>query len=224
MTTLSDRQRDHTALSHTDAQALPEARFVMSVAELNQLPSATTPEIAFVGRSNAGKSSAINALTNRRRLAFASKAPGRTQTLNLFQLGDAGFLADLPGYGYASAGGDIRRQWDRLLSTYLLNRASLVGVVLLMDIRHPLKSSDIEFLRWISEAGREICILLTKADKLPRSERLGVLREVRAELRRLGIAAQVETFSSTSGEGVEAARGLIRRWLKTKTEAPYLRE
>ena len=142
----------------------------MSVARSQELPSATLREVAFAGRSNAGKSSAINVLADQNRLAFVSKTPGRTQLINFFRCGDAGYLVDLPGYGYAQVPEAVRRQWRGLLEDYLTRRASLVGLVLIMDARHPLTELDRQMLAWFAPTGRPVHVLLTKSDKLTRSE------------------------------------------------------
>ncbi len=140
--------------------------FYTSVNDVRDLPLHTGIEIAFAGRSNAGKSSAINTLTNRSRLAFVSKTPGRTQLINYFQLKTDHFFVDLPGYGYAKVPDPIRLHWQDLLSSYLQTRQALKGLVLIMDIRHPLKPLDIKMLDWFAPTGKAIHILLTKADKL----------------------------------------------------------
>ena len=129
--------------------AIQQARFLTSAAKPQDFPPEAGPELAFAGRSNVGKSSAINALANRKRLAFFSRTPGRTQTINFFDLGDQGRLADLPGYGYATAPKSMRAGWDALIGGYLTGRASLVAVVVLMDARHPLTANDRHFLEWL---------------------------------------------------------------------------
>src|SRR6478735_4637498 len=149
-----------------NAFPLERAVYALSVHDPAKLPAPGAPEIAFAGRSNAGKSSAINTLAGRRRLAFVSKTPGRTQLINFFDLGGRAFLVDLPGYGYAGVPGEVRAHWKELVGTYISERPSLAGVVVVMDVRHPLTSLDTTLLDWLNEAGRPAHILLTKSDKL----------------------------------------------------------
>ena len=169
------------------------------------LPAPGAPELAFAGRSNAGKSSAINALAGRRRLAFVSKTPGRTQLINFFSLGDRAFLVDLPGYGYAGVPGEVRRHWQHLVGTYVSSRASLAGVVVVMDCRHPLTSLDLTLLEWLRAAGRPAHVLLTKSDKLSRQAARATLDRVRSELARIHPGATVQLFSSLKHQGIEEA-------------------
>jgi GTP-binding protein len=185
------------------------ARFVMGAAELGQLPPDQGWEVAFAGRSNAGKSSAINALTNRRRLAFVSKTPGRTQQINYFALDGDRYLVDLPGYGFAKVPLALQSRWDRLLSGYLQSRASLRGLVVIMDVRHPLTPLDQQLLDWFSPTGKPVLVLLTKADKLTRQQAAAQLRSVSNALNE----CEVVLFSSVSGLGVEEARRFVERLL-----------
>src|SRR3954467_12759251 len=158
---------------------LAKASFSLSVHDPRDLPRPGVPEVAFAGRSNAGKSSAINALAGRRRLAFVSKTPGRTQLINFFSLGGAAFLVDLPGYGYAGVPGEVRRHWEGLVGGYIAERESLAGVVVVMDARHPLTALDRQLLDWLAAANRRVHILLTKADKLSRQAATATLARVR---------------------------------------------
>ena len=144
------------------------ASYYISAHHLSDLPPPTGIEVAFAGRSNAGKSSAINTLANHNRLAFVSKQPGRTQLINFFSLGENRFLVDLPGYGYAKVPHAIKDHWQKILATYLSERSCLFGLVLVMDIRHPLTPLDQQMLEWFSLNKKPIHILLTKADKLSR--------------------------------------------------------
>jgi len=196
--------------------ALQQARFLSSAAAATDFPPASVPELAFAGRSNVGKSSALNALAGRKRLAFASKTPGRTQLINFFSLGELGRLADLPGYGYASAPRALRATWDELIGSYLLERKTLVGVVVLMDARRPLTDNDRNFLEWLRPGGASRLILLSKADKLPRAEQARTLARTRVALDRAALTSQVMLFSSKSGEGVEETRALLDSWLRNK--------
>jgi GTP-binding protein len=192
------------------------ASFYTTVNQLRQLPAPDGVEIAFAGRSNAGKSSAINSLANRSRLAFVSKTPGRTQNLNFFQL-DHGFLVDLPGYGYAKVPSEIRQHWERLLSTYLQTREPLYGMVLIMDVRHPLTPLDRQMLDWFAPTGKPVHVLLTKSDKLSRQKARKTLGEVQAWLQDAYVHSSVQLFSSLSWEGVEEAAALLGTWLEKKT-------
>lgn len=185
----------------------------MSVARSQELPSATLREVAFAGRSNAGKSSAINVLADQNRLAFVSKTPGRTQLINFFRCGDAGYLVDLPGYGYAQVPETVRRQWRGLLEHYLTHRASLVGLVLIMDARHPLTELDRQMLAWFAPTGRPVHVLLTKSDKLTRSEAALTLSRTRQGLDEYGIPTSAQLFSSLKKTGIEEAEQVIGAWL-----------
>lgn len=179
-------------------------------------------EIAFAGRSNAGKSSAINSLANRGRLAFVSKTPGRTQHINFFQLGGGRFLVDLPGYGYAKVPAEIRQHWEHLLSTYLQTRESLHGMVLIMDVRHPLTPLDRRMLTWFASTGKPVHILLTKSDKLSRREAGKILRDVLLFLREAYPQCSVQLFSSMTKEGVDEAAALLGTWLGSDTDSREL--
>lgn len=189
--------------------------FYTSVNDARDLPLHSGIEVAFAGRSNAGKSSAINTLTNRNRLAFVSKTPGRTQQINFFQLDTEQFFVDLPGYGYAKVPYSVRQYWEKLLSDYLQTRESLKGLVLIMDIRHPLKSLDIQMLDWFAPTGKAIHILLTKADKLSRQQANITLKEVTLYLRKAYPQCSVQLFSSLAATGVDDATIVINEWLKT---------
>ena len=191
------------------------ATFYTSANDARDLPLHSGIEIAFAGRSNAGKSSVINTLTNRNRLAFVSKTPGRTQQINFFQLDTEQFFVDLPGYGYAKVPYSIRQHWEKLLSDYLQTRESLKGLVLIMDIRHPLKPLDIQMLDWFAPTGKAIHILLTKADKLSRQQANITLKEVTLYLRGAYPQCSVQLFSSLEATGVEDATAVINKWLRS---------
>ena len=158
-----------------------------------------------------GKSSAINALAARKRLAFTSKTPGRTQTINFFSLGESARLADLPGYGYAKVPHALRRQWQELISSYLKTRLSLVGIVVIMDARHPLTPLDAQLLEWLGAA--RTLVLLSKADKLSRAEQAVTLKNIRGKTKR-----EVQLFSSVTKQGVEECRDLLESWLEQAAE------
>jgi len=159
-----------------------QATFLTTVAHLRDLPPDSVREVAFAGRSNAGKSSAINTLAGRVRLAYVSKTPGRTQHLNYFTLAEGRYFVDLPGYGYAKAPAEIRAQWEGLIGPYLSKREQLAGLVVIMDIRRPLTDLDLRLIDWFRPTGRPIHILLSKADKVSRQEQTKILRSVKAEL------------------------------------------
>lgn len=194
---------------------LHTARFFTTAAQLSQLPRVDVPEIAFVGRSNAGKSTAINTLTQQRQLAFASKKPGRTQHINLFALGRQGVtdavLADLPGYGYAAVSRSDKERWQRVMLNYLLRRDSLSAVVLLCDPRLGLTELDEALLNAIAnrvQAGLKFLVLLTKADKLTRSEQARAL-----SIARLNTAGgEVRLFSALKRQGLEEVAQLLWQW------------
>ncbi len=190
-----------------------DARYVASAHRLRDLPPAAGPEVAFAGRSNAGKSSAINALAGRTRLAFVSKQPGRTQQINFFALRAGGFIVDLPGYGYAKVPHDLRAHWDETLSGYLQHRNALMGMVLVMDARHPLTPLDERMLDWFGVTGRPVHVLLTKADKLSRGEAAATLQAVRKALAARGEGHTAQLFSSLKRTGVEEAEARIAELL-----------
>lgn len=197
--------------------AFLQARFLASAAKPQGFPPEAGPEVAFAGRSNVGKSSAINALAGRKRLAFFSKTPGRTQTINFFDLGDRARLADLPGYGYASAPQSLRASWDTLIGGYLTGRRNLAAVVVLMDARRPLTANDRHFLEWLRPVGARRLVLLSKSDKLSRAEGAKTLASTRRALDEAAMTADVMLFSSKSAEGVEETRALLEGWLQNPT-------
>ena len=193
----------------------------MSVHDPRELPAPGAPEIAFAGRSNAGKSSAINTLAGQRRLAFVSKTPGRTQLINFFSLGGRAFLVDLPGYGYAGVPPEIREHWKHLVGTYVAERESLAGVVVVMDVRHPLTSLDRMLLDGLAAADRPAHVLLTKADKLSKQAAQAALAKVRRELAARYPRATAQLFSSLKREGVgEAAARLAELAGGRKKQSP----
>lgn len=199
-----------------------QAVFLTTVAHLRDLPQDAVREVAFAGRSNAGKSSAINTLAGRVRLAYVSKTPGRTQHLNYFTLAEGKYFVDLPGYGYAKAPEEIRSQWEGLIGPYLSKREQLAGLVVIMDIRRPLTDLDLRLIEWFRPTGRPIHVLLSKADKLSRQEQTKVLRSVKAELATWGGAElySVQLFSSLKKTGVEEAEAVLAGWLGIERKAP----
>ncbi len=194
------------------------ANFFITAHHLSDLPTPLGPEIAFAGRSNAGKSSAINTLVDHNRLAFVSKTPGRTQQINFFTLPGGAFLVDLPGYGYAKVQRELRAHWEQLLSTYLQTRASLFGMVLIMDARHPLTPLDEQMLGWFASTGKPVHVLLSKSDKLTRQEGQKTLRAVQARLREYAPNYTAQLFSSLKKQGMEEAEEVIGAWLGVKRE------
>jgi GTP-binding protein len=204
------------------------ASFHITVAHLADLPVESLAEVAFAGRSNAGKSSAINAIAMHRRLAFVSKMPGRTQHLNYFRVGEERYLVDLPGYGYARAPIAQKHTWQDLIGGYLHNRPQLRGLVLIMDIRHPFTDLDMQLLHWFQGTGKPVHILLSKADKLSRSQASATLHQVRKVLADEGLIGSAQLFSSPKQLGLEEAESLLRSWLdlpkatnsEPKTEKP----
>lgn len=200
---------------------LHRARFTVSAARLEQLPDPATAEVCFVGRSNSGKSSAINVLTNQKRLAFSSKTPGRTRLINLFGIPDPdateadvwrGFLVDLPGYGYAAVDAKERQAWADVLGRYLHERPSLVGVVLLIDIRRGVTELDRRLAHWIGLRGLPTLALLTKADKLPYGQRVKAVQQTRRDLAEIGTLFALP-FSATHRIGLAEAGQHIENWI-----------
>jgi GTP-binding protein len=185
------------------------AQFLTSAAELRQLPVDSGAEIAFAGRSNAGKSSALNAICDQSGLARTSKTPGRTQLLNVFILDEGRRLVDLPGYGYAKVPEAMRERWKKVIDAYLRDRESLRGVVLIMDSRHPLKEFDQQMLAYCREIDLACHCLLTKADKLSRGEAANTLALVRREIAAIGSSATAQTFSAFAKTGLDEARGIL---------------
>ncbi|MDR5860988.1 YihA family ribosome biogenesis GTP-binding protein [Halomonas eurihalina] len=196
------------------------ARFLTSAPTLAQCPADTGAEVAFAGRSNAGKSSAINVLTRQKALARTSKTPGRTQLINFFTLGDdiELRLVDLPGYGYAKVPDSVKLEWQRHLADYLQRRTSLRGLVLLMDVRHPLTEFDQTMLGWADEQEMTVHILLTKADKLKSGAAKNALQQVRSQLREWEDLVSIQLFSALKKQGIEEVHARLDDWLLS--EAP----
>jgi GTP-binding protein len=189
------------------------AHFLLSAPSLRHAPADAGAEVAFAGRSNAGKSSAINAITGVRGLARTSKTPGRTRELNFFVLDADRRLVDLPGYGYAKVPEAVKQQWQRTMERYLRERRSLRGLVLVMDVRHPLTDYDQAMLGWCGHARMPVHVLLTKADKLKRGPALETLRRVLAALQGLGLTGEAQLFSALRRHGLEEARARLDGWL-----------
>lgn len=193
-----------------------KAKFLISapdIAHLNEyLPGDVGVEIAFAGRSNAGKSSALNALTEQKSLARTSKTPGRTQLINVFQLDENRRLVDLPGYGFAQVPLAMKQKWQKALGEYLQVRQCLSGVVVLMDIRHPLKDLDLQMIEWAVASEIPVLALLTKADKLAQSARMKTVNQVRKDLADMKDWVQVEAFSSLKGTNKPKVLSILNEW------------
>jgi len=196
------------------------ATYLASAHSLRDLPPPAGPELAFAGRSNAGKSSAINTLARHKRLAFTSKLPGRTQLINFFGLKSGALLVDLPGYGYAKVPRNVRDHWGGVVSAYLGGRTTLRGLVLIMDARHPLTELDQQLLDWFAPRRLPVHALLTKSDKLSRREGVDALAGARAGLAKWGPDHSAQLFSSLTRAGVAEAEATFRRWLQTPAEGP----
>ena len=197
---------------------LHQARFFTTVNELQTLPQGDLPEIAFAGRSNAGKSSAINILCNQKRLAFASKTPGRTQHINYFGIYAKdellAYLVDLPGYGYAAVGEATRSHWNEILSRYLQTRKNLVGLILIVDARRGLTELDEQMIAWFSVTQKPIHILLSKSDKQTFSENRALLQAISEQIKQFAPAhITAQLFSSTKRVGLQESDTLIQQWL-----------
>jgi len=190
-----------------------QAMFLTSASRLQQCPADTGWEVAFAGRSNAGKSSAINALTGNRKLARTSKTPGRTQLLNFFSLSDDQRLVDLPGYGFAKVPERIKLEWTRQIEQYLQKRQSLRGMVLMMDIRRPLQDFDRVMLDWSAAAAMPVHVLLTKADKLKKGPAKSTLLQVQAELADQSDLVSVQLFSALKNSGLPELSAVLDAWL-----------
>ncbi|MAZ43594.1 MAG: YihA family ribosome biogenesis GTP-binding protein [Legionellales bacterium] len=202
----------------TMEQLFNQFTFMKSASNLQQCPPDKGIEIAFIGRSNSGKSSAINALVGRGRLAHTSKTPGRTQLINFFEIEESDRrLVDLPGYGYAKVTERIRQQIEKMLSEYFSCRTCLHGVVMLMDIRHPLQPADLQMLNLLNETGRHIHVLLTKSDKLKRGPANATLLKVRHSLQHLNNIS-VQTFSAMKMFGIEEAQDVLCQWFSFDDE------
>lgn len=189
-----------------------KTHFILSAPDITHLPSDTGIEVAFAGRSNAGKSSALNTLTNQKSLARTSKTPGRTQLINLFEVEPNCRLVDLPGYGYAEVPESVKIKWQKSLGEYLQKRESLKGLVILMDIRHPLKDLDQQMIEWAVSVSIPVMLLLTKADKLASGAQKKQLNMVREAILPFQGEITVANFSSTKKQGIEQLKQQLDRW------------
>jgi GTP-binding protein len=192
----------------------PDAKFILSAASPDQFPSDRGTEVAVAGRSNAGKSSAINVIVNRRQFARTSKTPGRTQFVNFFELREDRRLVDLPGYGFARVAESVRKNWAALLEAYFLERKSLSGLILVVDARRQLTDFDRQMLALADSVDVPVHVLLTKADKLKKGQAVRALNEVKKEL---GDAASAQLFSALKKQGVEESREMLQSFLNEKT-------
>ena len=189
------------------------AQFLTSASKLSQCPADTGGEVAFAGRSNAGKSSCINTVTGHNKLARTSKTPGRTQLINFFSLAAEQRLVDLPGYGFAKVPPEVKRLWEKHLEDYLRQRQSLRGLVLLMDIRHPLQPFDHNMLLWARDAGIRVHVVLTKADKLNRGPANTTLIQVQKEIQAIDSHISAQLFSAHDKTGLQPLRDHLSSWL-----------
>ena len=198
----------------TDIRPLNYAKthFILSAPDITHLPIDTGVEIAFAGRSNAGKSSALNTLTNQKALARTSKTPGRTQLINLFEVEEKCRLVDLPGYGYAQVPEAIKRKWQKSLGEYLQKRESLKGLIVLMDIRHPLKDLDQQMIEWAVSVNIPVMLLLTKADKLASGAQKKQVNMVKEAILPFQGDITVAPFSSPKRVGLEALKQKLDEW------------
>jgi GTP-binding protein len=219
---MSNTPHNNDLSAEEDNGALPELlrdpQFILGAAEPHQFPQDEVIEIAFAGRSNVGKSSAINAIANRRKLARTSKTPGRTQQINFFTLGETARLVDLPGYGYAEVPLAVKDRWQKTIQNYLANRTNLVVLVLLMDIRHPMTELDTQMLEWAAKSDLPTQVLLTKADKYKRGKIASTVLGVERQLAKFKAQFEVEAFSSLRYIGVRKMRDQISEWVVQSTE------
>ncbi len=196
---------------------LRQAEYLISVHNRSQLPPDRGREVAIAGRSNAGKSRLINRLCHRKSLARTSRTPGRTRQLVFFRLDEDRHLVDLPGYGFARVGGDLKRHWKGLIQGYLEKRQALAGLVIVMDVRHPLKEGDVELANWAGSRGLPLHLVLTKADKLGRGKQNEALLWVRKQV---DPEVGVQLFSATNGQGLEELEAVMSNWLLERPDQP----
>jgi len=211
---------------------LSKATFTLSAPDIRRLPADSGIEVAFAGRSNAGKSSALNTLTNQRSLARTSKTPGRTQLINIFEIAEDKRLVDLPGYGFAKVPMEMKKKWQKALGEYLEKRECLKGLVILMDIRHPLKDLDMDLIQWAADGELPVLVLLTKSDKLSQGKVSAQVLDVKKKLASLNADIKVQAFSSLKRTGSEQADKVICAWfqdeniqeLSALNEQPFIEE
>ncbi|XQW85313.1 ribosome biogenesis GTP-binding protein YihA/YsxC [Thalassotalea piscium] len=208
----------------TSVVHLSKATFTISAPDIRRLPEDTGIEVAFAGRSNAGKSSALNTLTNQKSLARISKTPGRTQLINVFEVSENQRLIDLPGYGFAKVPLEMKKKWQKALGEYLEKRTSLKGLVVLMDIRHPLKDLDRDLIQWAAESNLPVLALLTKSDKLSQGKASAEVLNVKKSLSALNADIRVQAFSSLKRTGFDSANKIICDWLAQVDESDEITE
>jgi GTP-binding protein len=203
---------------------LSKATFTISAPDIRRLPADSGIEVAFAGRSNAGKSSALNTLTNQRSLARTSKTPGRTQLINIFEIAENKRLVDLPGYGFAKVPMEMKKKWQKALGEYLEKRQCLKGLVVLMDIRHPLKDLDMDLIQWAAEGELPVLALLTKSDKLSQGKVSAQVLAVKKQLASLNADIKVQAFSSLKRTGSQQADSVICNWFQDENIATLSEE
>lgn len=213
MDTPTNAQNNHETTGPVAKPAYRKAAFLTSAAKVSQCPPDLGWEVAFAGRSNAGKSSAINSLTQNHKLARTSRTPGRTQLINFFEVGEEQRIVDLPGYGYAKVPQKIKDEWNKQLENYLRERQSLRGLILLTDIRHPLQPFDQQMLGWAEQAQMPVHLLLTKCDKLSKGAGKQTLMQVRAKLTHMGELISCQLFSALKHQGHDELIAVLDRWL-----------
>lgn len=210
---MTDTPAESSPLPPPSPPDFRRAAFLTSAAKLTQCPPDRGWEAAFAGRSNAGKSSAINSLTNNKKLAKTSKTPGRTQLINFFELSEHQRLVDLPGYGFAKVPKAVKEEWTKQLENYLQRRESLRGLILLMDVRHPMQPFDTQMLEWAMAAAMPVHVLLTKADKLKRGPAKSTLLKVEKQLKQYEGMASAQLFSALKHDGHSQLIEVLNRWL-----------
>jgi GTP-binding protein len=203
---------------------LSKATFTLSAPDIRRLPEDSGIEVAFAGRSNAGKSSALNTLTNQRSLARTSKTPGRTQLINIFEIAENKRLVDLPGYGFAKVPLEMKKKWQKALGEYLEKRQCLKGLVILMDIRHPLKDLDMDLIHWAVDSDLPVLALLTKSDKLSQGKVSAEVLNVKKKLATLNADIKVQAFSSLKRTGSEQADKVICNWFQDESFTEFAPE
>ncbi|WP_286264058.1 ribosome biogenesis GTP-binding protein YihA/YsxC [Thalassotalea atypica] len=200
---------------------LNKAKFTISAPDIRRLPADSGVEVAFAGRSNAGKSSALNTLTRQKSLARTSKTPGRTQLINVFEIAPDHRLVDLPGYGFAKVPLEMKKKWQKALGEYLEKRECLKGLVILMDIRHPLKDLDMDLIQWAADSNLPVLALLTKSDKLSQGKASAEVLKVKKALAPLNADIKVQAFSSLKKTGTAQADKVICDWFLNGNASPY---
>lgn len=201
-------------MTEFESPTYQEAKYLTSAAEFEQLPPDEGAEIAFIGRSNAGKSSALNVITGIKGLARTSKTPGRTQMINFLALNERQRLVDLPGYGYAKAPRMVQERWEELVDSYLKKRRSLKGLVVVMDVRHPLKERDADVVKWAVDYGIPLHILLTKSDKLNQSAAKKTINELEDALTPYDDHITLQLFSSYDRTGLDVVKTVLNKWYR----------